>query len=125
MRLGARIEWYGQHMRNLVKRRDAEQAEDADRLAQNGNGAGTGGASSPVVNTKAPGEKRWTQSPSVMTSQTFWLAVARLGGHLGRRGDGPLGWKTLWKGWLRAQTLLEGVHLAAHFHLKNVYKSQV
>jgi hypothetical protein len=35
-RLGARIEWYGQPMRNLVKRRDAEQAKGADRLAQTG-----------------------------------------------------------------------------------------
>jgi hypothetical protein len=24
--------------------------------------------------------------------------------------DGPPAWKTLWKGWLRAQMLLEGVH---------------
>jgi hypothetical protein len=57
------------------------------------------------------------QTPSVMTSHTFWLAVARMGGHLGRRGDGPPGWKTLWKGWLRAQTLLEGAHLASHLRL--------
>jgi hypothetical protein len=32
--LGARIEWYGQHMRNPDKRRDGQQAKDADRLAQ-------------------------------------------------------------------------------------------
>ena len=31
-RLGARIEWYGQHMQNLVKRRNAEQAKGAERL---------------------------------------------------------------------------------------------
>jgi hypothetical protein len=35
-RLGARIEWYGQRMRNPDKRRDAEQAKGADRLAQTG-----------------------------------------------------------------------------------------
>ncbi len=29
-------------------------------LAQKGHGAGTGGAFSPVVNTKAPGGKGWT-----------------------------------------------------------------
>src|SRR5947209_20083976 len=33
-RLGARIEWYGQHMRNPDKRRDVQQAKGADRLAQ-------------------------------------------------------------------------------------------
>ena len=47
-------------MRNPDKRRDGQQAKDADRLAQNGNGAGTGGLRSPVVNTKAPGGKGWT-----------------------------------------------------------------
>jgi hypothetical protein len=35
-RIGARIEWYGQHKRNPDKRRHAEQAKDADRLAQTG-----------------------------------------------------------------------------------------
>jgi len=33
-RLGARIEWHGQRMRNPDKRRDVQQAKDADRLAQ-------------------------------------------------------------------------------------------
>jgi transposase Tn5 family protein len=57
------------------------------------------------------------QSPTTMTIQTFWKAVAQMGGYLARRGDGPPGWKTLWKGWLRVQTLLEGVHLAFHLRL--------
>jgi len=35
-RLGARIEWYGQRMRNPDKRRNDQQAKDADRLAQKG-----------------------------------------------------------------------------------------
>jgi hypothetical protein len=56
-------------------------------------------------------------SPSMMTVGTFWIQVARLGGYLARRGDGPPGWKTLWKGWLHLQTLLEGVHLASHLRL--------
>jgi len=57
------------------------------------------------------------QSPTGMTSEAFWKAVAQMGGYLARRGDGPPGWKTLWKGWLRVQTLLEGVHLAFHLRL--------
>jgi hypothetical protein len=57
------------------------------------------------------------QSPTGMTMQAFWKAVAQMGGYLARRGDGPPGWKTLWKGWLRVQTLLEGVHLASHLRL--------
>jgi Transposase Tn5 dimerisation domain len=53
------------------------------------------------------------QSPSHMTTVDFWREVARLGGYLARRRDGPPGWKTLWQGWLHVQTLLDGVHLAA------------
>jgi hypothetical protein len=57
------------------------------------------------------------QTPGQMTAGAFWKAVAQMGGYLARRGDGPPGWKTLWKGWLRVQTLLEGVHLAFHLRL--------
>jgi len=57
------------------------------------------------------------QTPAQMTMGAFWKAVAQMGGYLARQGDGPPGWKTLWKGWLRAQTLLEGVHLAFHLRL--------
>jgi hypothetical protein len=56
-------------------------------------------------------------SPSSMTVGTFWTEVARMGGYLARHGDGPPGWKTLWKGWLHLQALLEGVHLAFHLRL--------
>jgi hypothetical protein len=40
------------------------------------------------------------------------LAIARLGGHLNRKSDGPPGWITLWRGWFVLQTLVEGVLLA-------------
>lgn len=63
--------------------------------------------------------------PEKMSTAPFWNAVAQLGGSLGRRGDGPPGWKTLWKGWLRVQTWLEGVHLALYLPLSFVYKRQV
>ncbi|EFH80062.1 IS4 family transposase [Ktedonobacter racemifer] len=55
--------------------------------------------------------------PSTMTVETFWTEIARMGGFLARRGDGPPGWKTLWKGWLHLQALLEGAHLAFHLRL--------
>jgi len=48
-----------------------------------------------------------------LTLGSFWRTVARQGGHQGRKGDGPPGWKTLWRGWLDIQLLLEGVHLAS------------
>jgi hypothetical protein len=56
-------------------------------------------------------------SPSTMTVGTFWTEVARMGGFLARRGDGPPGWKTLWKGWLHLQALLNGFHLADQLRL--------
>lgn len=40
------------------------------------------------------------------------LALGRLGGHQGRKGDGMPGWLSLWKGMARLQTLVEGVRLA-------------
>jgi hypothetical protein len=48
-----------------------------------------------------------------LTTQQCWHGIAGFGGYLGRKGDGPPGWKTLWKGWFYLQALLEGVHLAA------------
>jgi hypothetical protein len=54
-----------------------------------------------------------TRAPAAgMTLAVFWALVARMGGHQGRRGDGPPGWQTLWRGWTHLQTLLDGVHLA-------------
>lgn len=60
---------------------------------------------------------RTHQSPVTMTVSDFWIEVAHMGGYLARKGDGPPGWKTLWKGWLHLQVLLEGVHLASHLRL--------
>jgi transposase-like protein/transposase Tn5 family protein len=50
--------------------------------------------------------------PQGMTTQTFYHAVARRGGWLGRTRDGPPGWKTLWTGWNEIRLILEGVRLA-------------
>jgi hypothetical protein len=44
-----------------------------------------------------------------MTVRQFVQGVARLGGFLGRRGDGSPGWKTLWRGYQRLQDMIEGV----------------
>jgi Transposase DNA-binding/Transposase Tn5 dimerisation domain len=48
-----------------------------------------------------------------ITTQQCWHTIAAQGGYLGRRGDGPPGWKTLWYGWFYIQTLLQGIHLAS------------
>jgi len=61
--------------------------------------------------------ERSDQSLTTITLGTFWIEIARLGGYLARASDGPPGWRTIWKGWLCLQTLLEGVHLAFHLQL--------
>lgn len=50
---------------------------------------------------------------SALTVRAFWRGVAQLGGFLGRRRDGEPGWKTLWRGWLYLDTLVQGARLAA------------
>jgi hypothetical protein len=88
------------HLRDLSRREPERPAEDvleADVLA--------------VVAAQTG------QTPAQMTMGAFWKAVAHMGGYLARQGDGPPGWKTLWKGWLRVQTGLPGVHLAVHLRL--------
>ena len=47
------------------------------------------------------------------TVREVYLALAALGGHLGRKGDGPPGWQTLWLGRRSLRLLVEGVHMAA------------
>jgi hypothetical protein len=41
----------------------------------------------------------------------FLRGVARLGGHLGRKGDGPPGWLTLWRGWNDLQLMVAGAEV--------------
>jgi hypothetical protein len=49
---------------------------------------------------------------ATLTARDLWRTLARFGGYLDRKSDPPPGWQTLWKGWIRVQTILEGVHLA-------------
>jgi hypothetical protein len=49
----------------------------------------------------------------VHTVRQVYQALAALGGHWGRTGDGPPGWQTLWRGCQTLRLLVEGVHLAA------------
>ena len=50
---------------------------------------------------------------SLDTVRAVYLALAALGGHLGRKGDGPPGWQTLWLGRRSLRLLVEGVNMAA------------
>jgi hypothetical protein len=50
--------------------------------------------------------------PGKLTTREFWRETAKLGGFLGRKGDGDPGWLTLWRGWQYLETLTLGVELA-------------
>lgn len=42
----------------------------------------------------------------------FYMHMARLGGHQNRKVDGFPGWITLWRGWTRLQSMVDGYHAA-------------
>jgi hypothetical protein len=43
-----------------------------------------------------------------MTVKEFFMALARLGGHMNRESDGDPGWLVLWRGWMKLQSMLDG-----------------
>ena len=47
-----------------------------------------------------------------MTVYTFFREIAKLGGFLARKGDGEPGWQTVWRGYQKMQSLLDGLRLA-------------
>ena len=54
--------------------------------------------------------KRDLSTPPLLGEALAWLG--QLGGHMGRRGDGPPGGKVLWRGLTRLQDIVIGVLLA-------------
>lgn len=45
------------------------------------------------------------------TVYDFWRDVAKLGGFLGRKGDGEPGWQTIWRGWQKLDLMTLGASL--------------
>jgi hypothetical protein len=43
------------------------------------------------------------------TNRNVLVATARLGGFIGRKGDGMPGWQTIWRGWHRLRWMCEGL----------------
>jgi Transposase Tn5 dimerisation domain len=50
--------------------------------------------------------------PEQWTVREFFRGVARLGGFLGRKGDGEPGWITIWRGWQVLHWMRQGAPLA-------------
>jgi hypothetical protein len=53
---------------------------------------------------------RYRQQPPRpdLSVREFAMALGRLGGHLGRKGDGFPGWLTMWRGWQKLRLMVEG-----------------
>ena len=54
-------------------------------------------------------KKSLDAKPSVLQ---FYKHVARLGGHQNRKCDGFPGWITLWRGWMKLQSMVDGYRVA-------------
>ena len=50
--------------------------------------------------------------PKGWTNRDVLRSISRLGGFIGRRGDGEPGWITIWRGWERLMTMVHGFNLA-------------
>jgi len=64
----------------------------------------------PMVQVMARYLKR---SARGLTVGDFWRGIGLLGGHPGRKGDGPIGWLRAWRGWQSFQLIMLGAELSA------------
>ena len=88
----------------LLRMRDAARAPDADiRRATE-----VIGTEYVEVLVKHYG-KRLGTNPSI---KNFYMHVARLGGHQNRKSDGFPGWITLWRGWMKLESMVDGYRAA-------------
>jgi len=46
------------------------------------------------------------------TNASTMRAIARMGGYLGRKHDGPPGWLSIWRGWQKLTIMVEGYNVA-------------
>jgi hypothetical protein len=44
-----------------------------------------------------------------LSTHEFCMALAKLGGHLGRKSDKPPGWLVLWRGWIQLQPMVQAI----------------
>lgn len=54
---------------------------------------------------------RYKKLREEMSVYDFYLAVARLGGHMNRKADGFPGWLTLWRGWQKLEIMVAGADI--------------
>jgi len=69
----------------------------------------------PLIVVQVLAAKLFGQTRDDLSVREFLYGVARLGGHLGRKHDGPPGWLTLWRGWNDLQLMVQGVEALRRF----------
>jgi hypothetical protein len=62
----------------------------------------------PAALVRMLGAWRYGDAMRPMNVREFLLALARLGGHQNRKSDGMPGWITLWRGWTKLHSMLQG-----------------
>ena len=88
----------------LLRLRDAARAPDADKRPA------TEVVDAVYVETLAAHYgNRLGPRPMV---KAFYMHIARLGGHQNRKADGFPGWITLWRGWMKLQSMVDGYRAA-------------
>jgi hypothetical protein len=88
----------------LLNLRDAARAPDADTRP-----------ASDVVNQEYIDvlvRHYSTRLSGFVSVKAFYMHVARLGGHQNRKCDGFPGWLTLWRGWMKLESMALGYRLA-------------
>jgi hypothetical protein len=94
----------------LLRLRDAGRAPDADKRPA------TAVVDAEYVEVLATHYRaRLGKHPTI---RQFYMHVARLGGHQNRKADGHPGWITLWRGWMKLQSMVDG-YRASQVKLRN------
>jgi hypothetical protein len=81
-------------LRQAARRPDADQTPATDLL--------------PGLFVRVLSAWRYKDPGRPMSVLEFMMALARLGGHLNRKGDGFPGWLTLWRGWENLRLMIMG-----------------
>ena len=67
--------------------------------------------------------QRYKAPRGPMSVHEFYMAVARLGGHMNRKADGFPGWLTLWRGWQKLQCMVTGAEIERRRRHRNRVES--
>lgn len=85
------------NLRQASRRPDAKQRQATEVVA-------------PIYEQVLRGH-RYKKPRTEMSVYEFYMAVARLGGHMNRKGDGFPGWLTLWRGWQKLESMVAGAEV--------------